>query len=66
MAVPIIPRIERGRLYFQTADVCSLPSLRPLAPGPQPKLTDSMSLSRSSRSRAASFRVIAVMIASYN
>ena len=21
MAVPIIPRVERGRLYFQTADV---------------------------------------------
>ena len=21
MAVPIIPRIERGRLYFQTADL---------------------------------------------
>jgi hypothetical protein len=26
MAVPIIPRVERGRLYFQTADI-SVPSL---------------------------------------
>src|SRR5688500_7391289 len=30
MAVPIIPRIERGRLYFQTADVF-LPTFAPAA-----------------------------------
>lgn len=30
MAVPIIPRIERGRLYFQTADVL-FPSFAPAA-----------------------------------
>ena len=30
MAVPIIPRIERGRLHYQTADVLS-PSFAPAA-----------------------------------
>src|SRR5688572_26943785 len=30
MAVPIIPRIERGRLYFETADVL-LPTFAPAA-----------------------------------
>ena len=41
MAVPIIPRIERGRLYFQTADFL-LTSCQPAASAglPRPRSVD--------------------------
>lgn len=62
MAVSLIPRVERGRLYLRTADLF-VPTVIQAADAP--KLTGSMPSSRCSRSCALSLRVVAVMNASY-